>query len=124
MTEQEKIEVLRTLRVIAKGATPDVLRNVLEIIRGLIGGLALNLHLLEYPVRYDQYTQESRVDKIHAIKALREAGSKIGRPLGLKEAKELAEAHPCAVFTNLSSYSVEIAAAVLTKNGCKVEIRG
>lgn len=126
MNEREKIEILRTLRVIARNASNEIRQDCLEVVKGLIGGLSLSVHLLEWPLTENYYDDEGGFapNKIQAIKALREAGERIGRPLRLREAKDLAEAYPCAVFQNLSTYSAELAAVVLTKCGCKVEIRG
>ena len=126
MSEREKIEILRTLRVIARNASDEIRRETLEVVKGLLGGLNLSVHLLEWPLTECHYVPEGelRPNKIQAIKALREASSAIGRPLNLRTAKELADACPCVVFENLSAYSAELAASVLTKSGCKVEIKG
>lgn len=43
MTEREKIEVLRTLRVIARNASNEIRQDCLEVVKGLIGGLSLLL---------------------------------------------------------------------------------
>lgn len=137
MTEKEKIEVLRTLRVIARDASDDIRREALRLVRllshkSIIEDSAVGENFLKgtykiilkkYPVLWDSWSHSNKENKIQAIKAVRDAGNIVsGKTLSLRESKDLVEApEPRVIFDNLDWDKADQVERCLQDYGCEVE---
>lgn len=124
MTEKENIEFLRTLRVIARNASDTVREKVLLLVNQMVDcGKTFRVILEDYPEVWSECSQGYYKSKIRAIKALRTASNNIGRPLSLRDAKEMSERIPCVVFGGLMKLELDIVQSEMRLYDCPIKVQ-
>jgi large subunit ribosomal protein L7/L12 len=85
---------------------------------GMMGGGGAAAAAVEEKTEFDLILNSAGEKKINVIKVVREITS-----LGLKEAKDLAEATPAKIKEGISKAEADAAKAKLEENGATVEIK-
>lgn len=130
MTENERVEILRTLRAVANQAGSchnprEILSEILSLTRFLfVPGGKYKVVLIQHPIYFDEYTESTIRSRIKAIKALRDATKKVlGEFMRLRDAKIACEqVFPQVVLEDLTADQAHQVVGILVEHGCEARV--